>query len=256
MNNKFIIITGMHRSGTSLIASFIESAGVNLGSNLFPPDKGNPRGYFEDITLVKLHNAVLKRNGLKYFFNKHPKPLVVSEEHRIAALQLVQSMDHNKDDKVVGWKDPRASLFLEFWTGLLKNDGHFIVIFRKPGYVLDSLIRRKTDRAINKNPRIGLLSWYVYNKAIDNYLQHNNAILVEMEDVIEHSTNFINCINATYNLDLDQGDLNKFYKKGELNTSGKKLKFKTYLTMVLNPMLSWKSYKLYRKLRDSKTLLN
>ncbi|MEL7418373.1 MAG: hypothetical protein AAGK10_07335 [Cyanobacteria bacterium J06555_3] len=46
--NSVIIITGMHRSGTSLTASLLQSAGVYLGDRLMSADSGNAKGYFED----------------------------------------------------------------------------------------------------------------------------------------------------------------------------------------------------------------
>ncbi|MEY2858272.1 MAG: hypothetical protein RLZZ74_2584, partial [Cyanobacteriota bacterium] len=44
-----MIITGMHRSGTSLTASLLQSAGVNLGDRLMSEDRGNSKGHFEDL---------------------------------------------------------------------------------------------------------------------------------------------------------------------------------------------------------------
>jgi hypothetical protein len=47
-----LIVTGMHRSGTSLLASFLRAAGINLGENLYPADSANPLGYFEDLDFL------------------------------------------------------------------------------------------------------------------------------------------------------------------------------------------------------------
>jgi len=51
--SDFLILTGMHRSGTSLMASILQSAGVNVGKNLLEPDKRNPHGFFEDNSAEK-----------------------------------------------------------------------------------------------------------------------------------------------------------------------------------------------------------
>ena len=43
-----IVVAGMHRSGTSLVAGYLQSLGVDMGARLLAADHANPRGYFED----------------------------------------------------------------------------------------------------------------------------------------------------------------------------------------------------------------
>ena len=52
-----LLIAGMHRSGTSLVGSLVQRLGVDLGEDLVPADRNNPRGYQEDAGLVALHGA-------------------------------------------------------------------------------------------------------------------------------------------------------------------------------------------------------
>lgn len=54
-----IIVTGMHRSGTSLTASFLKAIGVNVGDNFFPADRHNIKGYFEDLDFLEFQRTVL-----------------------------------------------------------------------------------------------------------------------------------------------------------------------------------------------------
>ena len=47
--NQVICITGMHRSGTSLVASWLESSGLVIHDGAFlGPSVGNEKGNFED----------------------------------------------------------------------------------------------------------------------------------------------------------------------------------------------------------------
>ena len=55
----------MHRSGTSLVASLLSAIGVDMGQRLLPPDKGNPRGYFEDIDFLEFQRRALSESCLK-----------------------------------------------------------------------------------------------------------------------------------------------------------------------------------------------
>ncbi len=45
------IITGVGRSGTSLVANILSAVGTDLGesSRHLPPDENNIKGYFEDL---------------------------------------------------------------------------------------------------------------------------------------------------------------------------------------------------------------
>ncbi|MDP4350266.1 hypothetical protein QSG17_25820, partial [Escherichia coli] len=40
-----------------------------------------------------------------------------------------------------GWKDPRTTLFLDFWSEFLP-DARYLLVFRRPWEVVDSLFRR------------------------------------------------------------------------------------------------------------------
>ena len=59
--SQALIITGMHRSGTSFVAELFKSAGLHIGERLFPGDVGNPRGYFEDEDILTLQRTMLAK---------------------------------------------------------------------------------------------------------------------------------------------------------------------------------------------------
>ncbi|HUS48990.1 MAG TPA: hypothetical protein VMZ91_02395, partial [Candidatus Paceibacterota bacterium] len=66
---NFVIITGMHRSGTSYLSRALNLCGVNLGpkSDFYDtelnPKFGNPRGHWENNKIVDLNEKILKING-------------------------------------------------------------------------------------------------------------------------------------------------------------------------------------------------
>ena len=55
-----LIVTGMHRSGTSLTASFLQTLGVNVGDRLYEADRANQKGYFEDVDFLEFQRHVLQ----------------------------------------------------------------------------------------------------------------------------------------------------------------------------------------------------
>ena len=59
-----LVIGGMHRSTTSLAASILAAAGLNLGDDLMGAGTGNEAGHFEDNDFYMLHQRILAANGL------------------------------------------------------------------------------------------------------------------------------------------------------------------------------------------------
>src|SRR5687767_11000665 len=54
-----IVLTGMHRSGTSLVARLFIEAGVDLGRELLGTGEHNRAGHFEDQAFLSFHERVL-----------------------------------------------------------------------------------------------------------------------------------------------------------------------------------------------------
>ncbi len=70
MPSQILIVTGMHRSGTSLLASILQSAGVRIGQELLAPDPRNKRGFFEDVDIYRFHEQALFRRGTTPFVDR------------------------------------------------------------------------------------------------------------------------------------------------------------------------------------------
>ena len=164
--SKVVIITGMHRSGTSLVASLLQKAGVNIGHNLLGPSKGNTRGHFEDVDFLDFHDRILNRFGQTYFLQKYDSLGRTTTSEKEEALALIE---HRRHLPLWGWKDPRTSVFLDFWHGLLPR-ARFLFIYRHPVEVVLSLIRRGVMEVIS-DPIAGLRFWEVYNQSILNFQQ-------------------------------------------------------------------------------------
>ncbi|HAQ67969.1 MAG TPA: hypothetical protein DCR70_09620, partial [Phycisphaerales bacterium] len=120
-----VAIAGMHRSGTSLIASMLGDAGVDLGRNFIPANLHNQRGYFEDRRVVDLHDAILAANGTDWALTDAPHTLSVPGDLCDRARELIcervnearrrSSIDPamgTPEASAWGWKDPRTTLFL------------------------------------------------------------------------------------------------------------------------------------------------
>jgi hypothetical protein len=58
-----ILVLGMHRSGTSALTGTLAKLGASLPKDLMPANESNPRGYWESLGLVKLHDELLASAG-------------------------------------------------------------------------------------------------------------------------------------------------------------------------------------------------
>ena len=58
-NPPLILITGMHRSGTSLLGSILPACGVTMPGPLISGDHNNPEGYFERSDITEMQEQLL-----------------------------------------------------------------------------------------------------------------------------------------------------------------------------------------------------
>src|SRR5689334_22437193 len=54
-----LVVLGMHRSGTSLLAGVLGLLGASLPKHMMPPNGANPKGFFEAQKIVGLHDNML-----------------------------------------------------------------------------------------------------------------------------------------------------------------------------------------------------
>jgi O-antigen biosynthesis protein len=172
-----LVICGMHRSGTSLTASLFGGAGVNLGDRLFGPNVGNTLGHFEDVGFLEFHMRALHSLGSNYegFVTRPLAPLAA--EFTAEAEQIVA--DRSAAGRLWGWKEPRTTLFLDFWDQLLP-DARYVFVFRNPWDVADSLFRRG-DAAFVVDPRLAIDLWVAYNRRIAEFIHRHPSRCVVFE---------------------------------------------------------------------------
>ena len=132
-----LVIGGMHRSGTSLVAAVCQSAGLDVGAELLPGHASNPLGHFEDLDFYRFHEAALTAAGrVPAGYGISDAPVVVDASARGRAEALVAA--RRAGGRPWGWKDPRTVLFLDFWLEMLP-EARFLFVFRDPAEVADSL---------------------------------------------------------------------------------------------------------------------
>ncbi len=155
-----VCIAGMHRSGTSMIAKLLQLCGLSLGPPdlLLPPTQDNPEGYWEHQTFVGLNDKILKALDGSWYC---PPVFVDGWELLPEICQLLDQgaslVQEWKAGEVWGWKDPRNSITLPFWSRLIP-ELQVVICVRNPLEVAQSLHLR--DRFSYSH---GLSLWQHYH---------------------------------------------------------------------------------------------
>jgi hypothetical protein len=204
-----LIVAGMHRSGTSYVASVLQSAGVAIGERLFGPTFANVRGHFEDLDFTALHVRLLQALGAPssgWVVVNRPE---VERGFEHEALELVAARAHLE---AWGWKDPRNTLFLDFWLRLVP-DARFLFVYRKPWEVVDSLFRRG-DFDITLDPLLGARAWVEHNERILRFRREHpgRSLLVNAQSVATDAAGFTALVRERFGLGVREPQQNLFDK--------------------------------------------
>ncbi|MEG4444892.1 glycosyltransferase [Microcoleus sp. AT9_B5] len=195
------IVTGMHRSGTSLTASLFQKVGVDIGKKLVGPADGNVKGHFENVDFVEFHKSVLRSHGIDELGCTFEKTIPVAAEYVEIAKRAI---DQNQlPHKHWGWKDPRTALFWDFWLTLLP-EANFICVYRSPWEVVDSLYRRGTDVSLLENPEKAVKMWIHYNqKVLELYERFpHRCLLANVYPIGNTPELFLDRVNEKFNVNL------------------------------------------------------
>lgn len=141
MSRRLIVVLGPGRGGTSATAGCLAKGfGVHFGDRLMPPSPANPRGYFEDLEAVALHDQMLAEAGGSW----DAPTMVYGAAYAGQARAILRRLLGGGD--VVGLKDPRVVWGLSAW-GLAADELGvelcLLEVTRPTDAVVASLMRRE-----------------------------------------------------------------------------------------------------------------
>ncbi len=173
-----VCISGMHRSGTSMVTNLLHLCGLYLGQehDLMSPASDNPDGFRENLKFVEINEEILNEFGGGWDYPP-PLPNGWHEEKEILRLRakaktiLQEFVGHEP----WGWKDPRNSLTLPFWMALIP-DIKSVVCLRNPLEVALSLHKRN-----GVSYAFGLTLWKTYYQRILNSTSAEDRIITHYD---------------------------------------------------------------------------
>jgi len=138
MEPKTIIILGMHRSATSLVAKGLSQViEMHPNGHQFPDQ---PDGNWENLVFVRLNDAILEAAGGSWDNPPSEEAILnIPEKLKDIVKDLVER--YNEAHDYWGWKDPRTCLTYPIYKPYLRNPILNIVV-RDPKQVAESLNKR------------------------------------------------------------------------------------------------------------------
>lgn len=158
-----IVVLGMHRTGTSLVAGLLRRLGVNMGTTFRKPDRHNDMGYFEDLDWRNLNKALINDAGGRWF-----NPPNVEDVDNVLDLSRVEALV-NARSGLWGFKDPRTTFTIHALEPYLPNL-HIVRVSRNPLDIIRSLATRAAIMGYHRSD----VHWYTiirrYEERIQMYL--------------------------------------------------------------------------------------
>jgi O-antigen biosynthesis protein len=182
------IVTGMHRSGTSMLAGVLHHSGISMGRQFREPLPENPKGFFEEEAFRRENDRVLRQSGYTIKQWKESfQGLSITNADLTRASAVVARF--NRLPEPWGWKDPRTCLTLRLWLMALQGLGlagstRIIVVTRDIRAVARSLLARGNVAS----PAHGAALWMMYNRELNKALRFRTAppvLRVEYERLIQ-----------------------------------------------------------------------
>jgi hypothetical protein len=169
-----IIVAGFHRSGTSSATQLLHAAGLFVGDDLIGALPYNPYGHYEDREVVRIHDQILRENGLTWQAVEEFVP-VIRGRWWTAMERFVER--RRGEHRLWGFKDPRVCLFLPAWKHLMSG-AKVLIVYRQVAHCTDSLSRRhalelftasgpaELHRRFFAVPDLAPRMWLAYNQAL------------------------------------------------------------------------------------------
>jgi hypothetical protein len=200
----------MHRSGTSLVASILADAGLDLGREQLAGDASNPHGFWEDLRLLDLGRRMVSAATEPGAAGHADWGWTQSE--RFDHWRFGRFADAARDllgtraataTGPWGWKDPRAALALDFWAAVAP-DARFLLLYRFPWAVAESMQRLGAPIFLD-NPSYAPRIWCFYQRAILDFVRRRprRTLLVSVDALLASPTDGSRLLAEWSGLPLD-----------------------------------------------------
>ena len=202
---RAFIVLGMHRSGTSALAGFLESAGAVGPKTEMRPTDDNPKGYVESKHVMAFNDALLKRMGSQWD-DPFKSERALSNTYRVTAKTYrdalaVLDAEFGQAELIV-LKDPRICRMVPFWQKALNKFGAEtlpVLAVRNPLEVAKSLSKRD-----NMPVERSVLLWLRHTLEAEFNTRALDRVVVRYDQLLDDPASVAEQLNSTFALDPSQ----------------------------------------------------
>ena len=209
-NKQLIIVSGMHRSGTSVITRCMEILGAQTGDFLIAPGIDNPKGYWEDSAVLDLDEEMLASLGSSWqrvsMIRDKDVRLLKDKGFTEKARNLILQRIEQYPSFVV--KDPRMTKLLPFWKTVFDEFSFpvlYVIAIRNPVSVALSLNYRN-----KMNLAQGGLLWTSHILTSLIYTENEKRVIIDYDQLLQKPATVIEGISRKVHLPIIEKELNSF----------------------------------------------
>jgi GT2 family glycosyltransferase len=201
---RAVLITGMHRSGTSALARVLNLCGMELGTELMKPGLDNPTGFWEHEQIVDFNDELLTALGMAWDSTIASPPRSVTSDSMQPILdKMFRKLNEEFDsEKFWGIKDPRLCRLLLPWRSILSRMGvqpRFAIAMRHPFEVAASLEARN-----GFTTHKSLLLWLLHTLEAEKESRSGKRVIVSYDALLSDWRRTVRDIDDRLDLGLAQ----------------------------------------------------
>lgn len=175
---SFVVVLGMHRSGTSLVTRILNSAGYFAGpdADMIQAGRWNSKGYFERRSVLVTNDRLLEHAGGAWY-----QPPAEGDIRRLVDQnrfgETIQALMADYDGHLRAVvKDPRFCLTFPAWAPFLPSCTRIIRVIRNDRDAAASLKSR-----FPLSLDVCLTLGRIYNSRADIYMKHYPCFTIEYD---------------------------------------------------------------------------
>jgi len=189
-----LVVLGMHRSGTSLLASLLAALGAVLPERVLGPSPGNEKGHFEPKEIVDFNDDLLAKLGSDWRdWGEVDREWATSQIFRTHRDEFTRLVRRNYGvAPIFVLKDPRICRFFGFVENALESiqvESRVVLPFRHYAEVAASLHARD-----GLTPEHGVLLWIRHLLNAERSSRNTRRAFVSFSALLENTQSAVNTL--------------------------------------------------------------
>ncbi|MFB9768467.1 sulfotransferase family protein [Lactiplantibacillus modestisalitolerans] len=192
-----VLILGSGRSGTSVMTRSLNLMGISLGTDhlLAPSKKINPKGYFENKDVIKIHKALGSKIRYRPAAEGYYDHSQIKAD-RVALTNYLKTFFANQSYLAI--KDPRMNDYIQLWQHVLSDINVApaeVILIRNPLDVVAS-----NSRAWHRDTTLAMRQWQVRTLLSLRDTLPQSRILITYEELFDQPLATLKRIATKFNL--------------------------------------------------------